>query len=295
MAFHWRIGVGEVRETKAVFLQMGFIDEDWNLVNWNKRQYVSDSSTYRVRKHRQGKKQSETLQTPDVKTDVEGSVTQNVTRNAECSADAMQSVSVAEAEKRQRTLARESAKAAAAETAAAAKALALTTAKATALKALMLSLPVWIDREAWAAYLEMREALRKPMTSGAYHQIIANLQGFEAKGLSSTEALNNSVENGWTGVFEPKPTGGPTNGTKRTTGLSDTLQRMLQSETQSQGVDSGLSLDSGGDDEARDNGQSGDGLRGVSAPVEPKPARPSLFPRAERKQVLSRPGLTPSI
>jgi hypothetical protein len=37
-------------------------------------------------------------------------------------------------------------------------------ATATLMSALMRNLPVWVDREAWDAYLEMRAALKKPMT-----------------------------------------------------------------------------------------------------------------------------------
>lgn len=38
------------------------IDGVWYLVNWDKRQFVSDNSTERVKKHRQKKQQNETLQ-----------------------------------------------------------------------------------------------------------------------------------------------------------------------------------------------------------------------------------------
>jgi hypothetical protein len=51
-SFKWRVSLAEVARTKAVFLANGFIDEDWNLLNWNKRQFLSDSSTDRVRNHR---------------------------------------------------------------------------------------------------------------------------------------------------------------------------------------------------------------------------------------------------
>jgi hypothetical protein len=40
------------RETKSVFLRKGFIDEKWCLANWGKRQFLSDSSTERVREFR---------------------------------------------------------------------------------------------------------------------------------------------------------------------------------------------------------------------------------------------------
>jgi len=51
-----RIGDEELAETKALFLRKGFIDGAWNLLNWDKRQFNSDSSTERSRKHREAKK-----------------------------------------------------------------------------------------------------------------------------------------------------------------------------------------------------------------------------------------------
>jgi hypothetical protein len=55
-----------LEETKDLFISKNFIDKHWNLLNWDKRQFVSDSSTMRVAKHRNKKKQvsnvSETLQ-----------------------------------------------------------------------------------------------------------------------------------------------------------------------------------------------------------------------------------------
>lgn len=66
IAFQLRLSDDELAKTKELFLSKGFIDDEWNLTNWEKRQYVSDSSTPRVRKHRDkkkdGLKQDETLQ-----------------------------------------------------------------------------------------------------------------------------------------------------------------------------------------------------------------------------------------
>lgn len=59
IAFAMRISETELAETKELFLRRGFINDDWTLANWDKRQYVSDSSTARVRKHRAAKKQAE--------------------------------------------------------------------------------------------------------------------------------------------------------------------------------------------------------------------------------------------
>jgi hypothetical protein len=57
IGFALRISAEETATTKAEFFKRGFINDDWTLRNWSKRQYVSDSSTARVRKHREAKKQ----------------------------------------------------------------------------------------------------------------------------------------------------------------------------------------------------------------------------------------------
>lgn len=71
------------RETKRVFVSKGFIDENWRLLNWEKRQFISDSSTERVRKFRENKalKRSETFretvgETNQNRTDAEQSRTE---------------------------------------------------------------------------------------------------------------------------------------------------------------------------------------------------------------------------
>ena len=52
LAFQLRITDAELAETKALFITKGFIDSDWNLLNWEKRQFASDTSKARVAKHR---------------------------------------------------------------------------------------------------------------------------------------------------------------------------------------------------------------------------------------------------
>src|SRR5574340_963337 len=56
IAFHLRITDAELAETKALFIAKGFIDDQWNLLNWDKRQFKSDSSAERVSRHRANKK-----------------------------------------------------------------------------------------------------------------------------------------------------------------------------------------------------------------------------------------------
>jgi hypothetical protein len=48
-----RISVDEWERTRSVFQRKGFLDENGKIRNWNKRQFKSDTSTERVRKHRE--------------------------------------------------------------------------------------------------------------------------------------------------------------------------------------------------------------------------------------------------
>jgi hypothetical protein len=57
ICFALRIDETQLAETKALFMQKKFIDERWEILQWDKRQKASDSSTERVRKHREAQKQ----------------------------------------------------------------------------------------------------------------------------------------------------------------------------------------------------------------------------------------------
>ena len=58
IAFQLRLDEAQLLETKQLFISKKFIDENWKILNWDKRQFVSDSSTERVARHRQKKKQA---------------------------------------------------------------------------------------------------------------------------------------------------------------------------------------------------------------------------------------------
>ncbi len=58
IAFSLRISEDELLATKELFMRRGFIDDDWVLLNWDKRQFVSDSSKDRVAKYRAKRKAS---------------------------------------------------------------------------------------------------------------------------------------------------------------------------------------------------------------------------------------------
>ena len=59
IAFALRITDQELAETKVLFAKKGFITGAWEIANWDKRQFVSDSSAARVAKHRALKKEAE--------------------------------------------------------------------------------------------------------------------------------------------------------------------------------------------------------------------------------------------
>lgn len=56
LAFALRISEDELSETKALFLRKGFIDEDWSIKNWDKRQSLDysrpSSEVWRVIRNR---------------------------------------------------------------------------------------------------------------------------------------------------------------------------------------------------------------------------------------------------
>lgn len=58
IAFTLRISEGEWETTKKRFIDAKLIDKNNKVLNWEKRQYLSDSSTARVREHRERMKQA---------------------------------------------------------------------------------------------------------------------------------------------------------------------------------------------------------------------------------------------
>lgn len=80
IAFQLRISNEDWMTTKSVLQSKGLIDDSSRPVAWNKRQYISDSSTARVRAHRARKKQqvkqecNVTVTPPDTDTDTDNSL-----------------------------------------------------------------------------------------------------------------------------------------------------------------------------------------------------------------------------
>jgi hypothetical protein len=67
--------------------------------------------------------------------------------------------------------------------------------------------PEWIPDATWEAYLKTRTKKRADNNEHALGLIVEDLEGFKARGFDALNILKTSIKSGWTGVFEPKPTG----------------------------------------------------------------------------------------
>ena len=67
-----------------------------------------------------------------------------------------------------------------------------------------INLPDFIDAELFANFTQHRKEIKKPLTPHARDLIIKKLSDFNSRGLDANKALENSIINGWQGVFEPR-------------------------------------------------------------------------------------------
>jgi DNA-binding IclR family transcriptional regulator len=56
-----------------------------------------------------------------------------------------------------------------------------------------MTLPDWLPAEPWAAYLEMRKKIRKPMTEYAMKLLINKLERIRVEGHNAIEALDHAT------------------------------------------------------------------------------------------------------
>lgn len=239
-AFHWRVTPLEVSVTRELFLKNGFIDEDWNLLNWNRRQYVSDSSTDRVRKYR------ERLKTGEV-TEDKGFIYYAIcgerlkigySENPRVRLEALKlefpGVRLISAhpgsKKEEKALhmkwgylwiegewfsfneelkyyldsTKETEGNVSFENVTPPEQIQNRTESEQKHKKQAASafvLPEWIDSKVWEAYEEMRRKIRKPMTDNARELAVKKLVKLEASGHQVEEVLNQSILQSWTGIF----------------------------------------------------------------------------------------------
>jgi hypothetical protein len=65
-------------------------------------------------------------------------------------------------------------------------------------------IPQWIPLDTWAAFVEMRRKVRKPMTGFAIKLIFDKLKKLAQDGDSPKEILEQSIRNSWQDVFAVK-------------------------------------------------------------------------------------------
>jgi Mg2+ and Co2+ transporter CorA len=68
----------------------------------------------------------------------------------------------------------------------------------------MTALPSWIDQEAWNGYVDMRRAMKKPMTARAETLVLKTLYLLRERGHDPNAALDQSSVHNWIDVYEPK-------------------------------------------------------------------------------------------
>ncbi len=65
-------------------------------------------------------------------------------------------------------------------------------------------LPEWLNPQTWQDFVEHRQRLRKPMTPRAKELMVKKLEGFWNQGEDINRILEQSIEQGWQGVFSEK-------------------------------------------------------------------------------------------
>ena len=85
-------------------------------------------------------------------------------------------------------------------------------------------IPSFIKADLWNDFLKLRISLKAKNTDAAIKLLINKLTVFYNMGLDANEAIENSIENSWKGVFEPKS---KTTG-KSNNSVSDHNSRILQ-------------------------------------------------------------------
>jgi uncharacterized protein YdaU (DUF1376 family) len=89
-------------------------------------------------------------------------------------------------------------------------------------------LPVWLNAEVWGQFLQHRQKLKAPMTENAKKLMIGELEKLRFKGDDPHHVLEQSMLNGWKGVFKLK--GNQNDNTARSAAkptITDSVNTML--------------------------------------------------------------------
>lgn len=67
-----------------------------------------------------------------------------------------------------------------------------------------IALPGYVDKEAWSGFVDMRKAIKKPLTARAEKLILYELQRIRDAGHCPNAALDQSTNHCWADVYPPK-------------------------------------------------------------------------------------------
>ena len=67
-----------------------------------------------------------------------------------------------------------------------------------------INLPAWMPKQEWADYVEMRRVKKKPVTPSIAARVIKKLESMALAGHNISAALEASIVNCWTDIYEPK-------------------------------------------------------------------------------------------
>lgn len=82
-------------------------------------------------------------------------------------------------------------------------------------------IPEWLDAEAWQSFVEHRKQIKAKMTPKAKTMLLTKLDKLRGKGHDPKALLEESIINGWKGVFEPKGGGSGGRAPNHHTGIND--------------------------------------------------------------------------
>jgi hypothetical protein len=75
-------------------------------------------------------------------------------------------------------------------------------------------LPDWLPADAWADWVDQRKAMKKAMTPRAAELSIASLDRLRLQGHDPRAVIENAIEKGWQGLYDPTGGRGPPKPTK---------------------------------------------------------------------------------
>lgn len=68
-----------------------------------------------------------------------------------------------------------------------------------------IELPSWLPETHWKDFVEFRKFIKKPMTEKAKQLMLSKLQKIKDNGHDPILAMNTSIANNWSDIYEPKP------------------------------------------------------------------------------------------